>query len=495
MNNILYNFSDLFWGEVGIISGVISVALVVLSLIKKKPKSNKNKNKISLIIGIVMGLLYTLTTIYKNNLVETPNVIGMIYGDAYQTLTKKNLKVAFNVIDNHDECIVIEQSIPEGSIVRKKEYVYLTLQESNETTETSDNSGDSDIFDNSFDDDYNWSIKLLNNNESPTIIGTDLIFDLDINTPKSQYSTPYILYAAYYDKHSKTQSKWEHFLGLNIPAKHSHILLTLDTYLMGIPADDYLFKFDLYRSNDFNTDKSHGSVTAEVKLIGDNQTFDDDIFHRGIYSYEFIDYYTIHNKKYPQNTTQLSLTNVTNKDIESIACLTELTYLHLTGSEITDIAELRNLSRLESLSIFSNNLSNISGIEDMTNLKHLSICSEDFDSSGIHSFLKDISPIVNLKNLNSLIILDCRVRDIRYIENLKNLKYLYISKTEVEDISFLGNLQQVKKLKLNDNNINDITPLNGLPNLTSLTISNNNLSDQQIDDFKEANPNCYVYCK
>lgn len=333
-----------------------------------------------------------------------------------------------------------------------------------------------------------WRIELLNNVDKRVEIGSDLTFDFAINTPPSQFSTPYILYGAYY-----SNNNWVQFCSKKVSAGQTHIKLTIDTYKLGIKGT-YFFSFDLFRAEDYSEGNSCAKYCNEYTLTGINEPYSgsDDVFYRSTTKYEILDYYTINEQKYSLDTESLVLSDIDDIDIKSIACLSNLKELSISGTNITDITPLEKLKNLKSLSIHSNQLSNIDTIKTMQNLESLSIGGENHSGMGTHGVLKDISSIQNLTKLKSLTIYDCNVENIECIGRLKMLQSLLIFKTKIKDISPLSELHFVEYLYLHQNKIEDISTLYDLPNLVHVTLSFNNLTDNQIADFKESHPNCNV---
>lgn len=334
-----------------------------------------------------------------------------------------------------------------------------------------------------------WQIELLNEVDKRVEIGSDLIFDFVINTPPSQFSTPYVLYGAYYLK-----NKWIQFCDFRVSAGQSHIKLTIDTYKLGIKGA-YFFSFDLFRAEDYSEGNSCAKYTNEYILTGENMPYSgsDNVLYRGVVKGEVLDYFTIKGQKYYPDTESLTLSDVNDSDIKSIACLRNLKYLSISGSSITSIWPLSNLQKLEDLYIHSNKLHCISAIKDMQNLVSLSIGGENRNCLGIHGEVEDISDIENLTKLKSLTIYDCKVENIKCIDKLKLLEYVDIHNTEVKDISPLAELRFVETLKLHSNNISDITAIYNLPNLSHLTLSYNNFTNEQLDSLRKHLPNCDVY--
>lgn len=125
MNEILYNFSDLFWGAIGAASGVITILLVVLPNIKKY-KNNEKINFVSIFIGVIYALVYIIFTVQKNKLIEMPKVVGNVYSNAIQTLNEYGINFTIeNETNNPYDCVVKSQSIKEGEIISKKETIVI----------------------------------------------------------------------------------------------------------------------------------------------------------------------------------------------------------------------------------------------------------------------------------------------------------------------------------------------------------------------------------
>lgn len=331
-----------------------------------------------------------------------------------------------------------------------------------------------------------WEITRLNKNYDVEI-GSDLVFDFAINTPPSQFSTPYIFCGAYL-----INNKWQYFPSLRVPAEQSHIRLTIDTYKIGLNQGTQKFNFGLFRADDYSEGNAYALFGAFVDFYGDKTPYQGNISLDEVVKYEFLDYYLIQGNKYALDTEKLSLANVTDLDIVSISCLKNLKELSILGSEITNIEPLKSLKKLESLDIHGNNLKDITSIQYMNSLTSLSLGGEQLNGIGTHGILEDISPIKNLKKLKKIIIYDCNVENIDCISQLKMLESVHVFKTKVKDISALSGLNFVEYLYLHRNAINDITPIYNLPNLIHVTLSDNNLTDEQISDFKESHPDCRV---
>lgn len=85
-------------------------------------------------------------------------------------------------------------------------------------------------------------------------------------------------------------------------------------------------------------------------------------------------------------------------DITSLEGLTDLSELDLIHNAIEDISPLAGLTKLRSLKLAYNNISDLTPLEGLTDL-------EELDLSG-NPDIKDITPVLGLKNLKNVYILD-----------------------------------------------------------------------------------------
>ncbi len=204
---------------------------------------------------------------------------------------------------------------------------------------------------------------------------------------------------------------------------------------------------------------------------------------------EFI---TIKGKQYSTALTELhldpvlALTDVvTDEDIKPLSKMINLTGLDLGyNNNISDISTLRGLTNLTSLNLEYNDISDISPLSELTNLNALTL---------EHNNISDISPLIGLTDLTYLNLRENDISDIGVLNKLTNLTDLDLQNNNISDISVLSELTNLTELDLESNNISDISALKGLTNLTSLDLRNNNISKSDIEELKQALPNCFIY--
>lgn len=91
--------------------------------------------------------------------------------------------------------------------------------------------------------------------------------------------------------------------------------------------------------------------------------------------------------------------------------------------------------------------------------------------------ISSINSLAGLKNLQTLIICNTRVKDISPLANLKNLTHLDLDNNLIKNISVLANIKNLEYLALANNEINDISALSDLNKLISLNLDSNQISD------------------
>jgi len=125
-----------------------------------------------------------------------------------------------------------------------------------------------------------------------------------------------------------------------------------------------------------------------------------------------------------------------------------------------------------SLSFTGNNdISDISPIVSLTQITTLMINN---------SQIEDISPLASLYNLTSLTLRSWQISDISPLSSLTSLTTLTLEGSGIHDISPLSPLTNLSSLSLNRVEVNDISPLTSLVNLTVLNLSNSRLGSTQV---------------
>ena len=127
--------------------------------------------------------------------------------------------------------------------------------------------------------------------------------------------------------------------------------------------------------------------------------------------------------------------------------------------------DVENISRV---SARGKRITNLSGLEKCVSLQEL-----DLGDNAV----ADLTPIKELKLLQSLILFENKITDIGPLTGLANLQHIELQENRVTDVTPLKELKRLRSLYLGDNRITDIAPLSGLDKLWSLDLHGNEVTD------------------
>jgi len=119
-----------------------------------------------------------------------------------------------------------------------------------------------------------------------------------------------------------------------------------------------------------------------------------------------------------------------------------------------------------------NRVKNLQGVQFMINLG---------DAAFVDGKYKDLSPLVNLKNLWSLNLSRSDINDITLLSGLENLEYLNLTGNDIQDITPLIRLKKLRVLWIFDNQISDLSAIIHLQNLETFLARHNRVS--RLPDF------------
>ena len=132
------------------------------------------------------------------------------------------------------------------------------------------------------------------------------------------------------------------------------------------------------------------------------------------------------------------------------------------------------------------NISDLTGLQTATNLVFLDLGTEYIEAERrtINSnSIEDLSPLMGLVHLKSLILNDNNISDISVVTGFAELGFIHLGNNNIPDIPVLSGLTYLRQLFLDNNNISDISALSGLNHsvhLKSLILNDNNISDISV---------------
>lgn len=140
-----------------------------------------------------------------------------------------------------------------------------------------------------------------------------------------------------------------------------------------------------------------------------------------------------------------------------------------------------DLERTTHIDAWMGHVSDLTGIEKCTGLKFLQLGYQLGDNNDL--YLKDITPLSNLKELTVIELTGNQIVDISPLASLTNLEHLYLGSNEIIDISPLSQLNNLSILELWANEIRDISPISEMTSLIGLNLGQNPLSEDSLDIY------------
>jgi internalin A len=190
-----------------------------------------------------------------------------------------------------------------------------------------------------------------------------------------------------------------------------------------------------------------------------------------------------------QNLEYLHISNNRFGDYDFLGKLSKLTSLYIGGNDISDCSFLASLTNLQELDLYDNKIKRIDFVSHLPNLTHLDLRDNYIqDYSCIMSpklkalfirggAIRDCEFLRALVGLEQLSLYEATNVDVECLSKLSKLKYLDLGSCQITDVSHLKDLSELRELNLRDNKISSIDSLGCLDKITELNLYGNNLTD------------------
>ena len=150
-------------------------------------------------------------------------------------------------------------------------------------------------------------------------------------------------------------------------------------------------------------------------------------------------------------------------NITGLEFATNLRELYISQNPITDLRPLSNLTQLVVLHFwhYPANPTNLdlSPLVNLINLEELSL-----EGNGV----SDISPLAGLRKLRELTLTNNRIEEVRSLMGFLNLEVLSLEANGITDINSLSKATNLRELHISQNPITDLRPLSNLTQLVVL---------------------------
>lgn len=179
------------------------------------------------------------------------------------------------------------------------------------------------------------------------------------------------------------------------------------------------------------------------------------------------EYITIKGERYSTELTELELHIVPYLTEEPVVPILEL------GNE--DIEPLNKMVNLTSLILQCNEITDLTPLKGLINLKKLCLKGD-----------------IEMYNDPDVVYVFGSINDISALSGLSALEILELDGNRISNISPLKSLDHLVRLDLSYNTIQDISPLKRLTALKYLNLEGNPVSNADIEDLKDALPDCEI---
>ncbi|MBO0663962.1 leucine-rich repeat domain-containing protein [Jiella sp. MQZ9-1] len=139
-------------------------------------------------------------------------------------------------------------------------------------------------------------------------------------------------------------------------------------------------------------------------------------------------------------------------------------------TELRDLAPVANLQNLQTLFCSGTQITDLQPLGNLQSLQTLGC---------YHTQITDLQPLENLQSLQILVCSGTQISDLRPLEHLQNLRTLDCSGTQISDLQPLEKLWNLGTLFCSGTQITDLRPLEHLQNLQTLDCSYTQISDLQ----------------
>jgi len=173
-----------------------------------------------------------------------------------------------------------------------------------------------------------------------------------------------------------------------------------------------------------------------------------------------------------------------NPNREQLGQITAIKVLDLkNNSGISSLKPLENLVDLEVLKFSDTDVTDLSAIKDLKSLIKLNCARNP---------IRSLSPLSGLNKLQSLDCSNTQIDDLEPIQSLTNLEILKVSGTKIKNLNSLEKLHKLKHLEFSSTAVRWLKPIMGLNNLKTIKCYNTKVIKMFMDKYKDAHPQVNV---
>lgn len=160
--------------------------------------------------------------------------------------------------------------------------------------------------------------------------------------------------------------------------------------------------------------------------------------------------------------------------IKSLAGLEHCVSVRLVNfdsNEISDISPLAELKLLQSVNLANNQVSNLKPLAGLTSIQYLQL---------ENNRVKNLAPLQNLTAMRSLYLSGNKITGVGKLKGMKKLWSLYLGGNPLKNAAAIGQLEFVDTLDLSHCGLESISFLKPLKRLRRVSLAGNKLSDLSV---------------
>ena len=172
--------------------------------------------------------------------------------------------------------------------------------------------------------------------------------------------------------------------------------------------------------------------------------------------------------------SQLAAPEGDDKRIKSLKGLEHcraLAQLELPHHAISDLSPLKDLKVLQTMTLTNNQVKDLKPLETVTALQYLELSGNQVEV---------LTPLAALSNMRSLYLSNNKVSDLKPLEKLEKLTSLYVDGNQVVDLTPLAKLSWLSDLDLTSNKVTNLAPLRDHDELKHLFLNGNPVNELAV---------------
>jgi Leucine-rich repeat (LRR) protein len=155
-------------------------------------------------------------------------------------------------------------------------------------------------------------------------------------------------------------------------------------------------------------------------------------------------------------------------NLEGLQHCGALMLIDLENNQIADLTPIKDLKLVQSLTLASNKIESIAPLENFTKLQYLDLSK---------NAVKDLAPVAKMTNMRSLYLSQNKIESLAPVAGLNKIWTLYVAENPITDFAPVSQLKWLSSLDVRACNISDLAFLKPLTELNYVMLAENKIAD------------------